>query len=174
MLRSLHFKLVFEFCSRKSALEFSSYRPPSCHVHLQGKPWDPWGQCPMQKFSSPADGKVLGHFHGQGRKAEALEVPSVHCFFCSSVTPLPPPPSHTHRGLSFPQCCVSHVTELSSLHPSLPNRIASDMLIFASSSIFTSVHFQKECLACHRVHSLMIKTEALAVHMPTSDPIPCP
>lgn len=74
------------------------------------------------------------------------------------------------RGLFFLQCCVNHFIELPSLHPSLPQRIASDMLNFALSSIITLVNFQQECLACHPLsNSLMIKTEALAVHMPATD-----
>lgn len=73
-------------------------------------------------------------------------------------------------GLFFLQCCVNHFTELPSLHPSLQQRIASDMLNFALSSIVTLVNFRQECLACHPLsNSLMIKTEALAVHMPATD-----
>lgn len=110
---------------------------------------------------------------GRAGRPRPWKSPRSIVLFAAQSPPALPPPAPP-RGLSFLQCCVSHFTELSSLHPNLPNRIASDMLIFAPSSIFTSVHFQKECLACHRVHSLMIKTEALAVHMPTSDPVPCP
>lgn len=82
----------------------------------------------------------------------------------------------------FLQCCVNHFTELSPLQdPGAPNRITSDMLIFASGSIITLANFPKECLACHRLlDSLMIKknTEAPAIDLPAIEtdlwaPIPC-
>lgn len=74
------------------------------------------------------------------------------------------------QGLFFLRCRVNHFIELAPLHPSLPQRIASDMLNFALSSIITLVNFRQECLACHPLsNSLMIKTEALAVHMPAPD-----
>lgn len=120
----------------------------------------------MQKSSDPR-WKDPGAFpQGVARMAEALEVPLAHCFFSSSVM---------SQGIFFFsfffQCRVNHFTELSSFHPDLPNRVASDMFFFfALRSIITLVNFQKECLACHPLsNSLMIKTEALAVNMPAID-----
>lgn len=78
---------------------------------------------------------------------------------------------HPRDFFFFLQYCVNHFTELSSLHPTAPNRITSDMFIFALSSILTLVSFPKECLACHPLsNSLMIKTKALAVNMPEDRP----
>lgn len=114
LLRSLHFKLVFEFCSRKSALEFSSY-PPSCPTHLQGKPWDPWGPCPVQKFSSPA---VLERTWGistgrAGRLRPWKSPPSIVSFAAQSpppalpASPLSTPRTHTQGTFLLIMLCQS-------------------------------------------------------------------
>lgn len=91
------------------------------------------GQCPRQKFSSP--GRWMGHFHWAGQEGQGPRSPLCPLFHLQlSHLPTPPTP-----GLSFWQCCVNHLTELSSLHPSLPNNTASDMLIFTWCSINLSL-----------------------------------
>lgn len=98
---------------------------------------------------------------GVARKAEALEVPFVHCCFCSSVIA---------QGTFVSTVLYKSFHRTVIPPPNPPSRIISNMLIFPFSSIITLVYFQKECLACHPLsNSLMIKTEVLAVNMPAMD-----